>query len=234
VRETVKVATSIQDHSQRDRWSLAYALLADMPLDLAPAAVRKITDDLCAEMFDLGLSLPNGAPYHPAYLQGQRKVAIAWRPEERQAEASFEAHAEHTGESRPVLLALCAVARGEQVERPLGTTPISWDAAVAKTKTRKMGYMVQAQAVRMALGKRAKNTPTRLDGNVTFSELLRHIMTGTDGLRAFYAKASGHDLNDEDRATLLKALDAHDAASAKVRTILTVNLSDEKLAELLS
>jgi hypothetical protein len=233
VEAIIEFASDIQDHGQRDRWGLAYLILTATPAEMPAAEVSRVLNEVCVKLGERDICKMDGSLYMPAYLLQQRRVALAWAPDERQEEASFETHLEHMGDTRDVFLALCAHARGEEVTPPARVTSIAWKAATAKIATRRKGYKVQAQAVRMALGKGSKNTPTRLEG-VTFSELLRHLTVGIEGMRAFNARVSDYDLDVDDRARFIKVLDALQSQVTLTRTAIAIDLSDDTLAELLN
>lgn len=235
-RQTIRVAGEIQQHGQRDRWDLAYAIMADAPASWLPKEVSRVINELCVEMAELGISKLDGSAYDPAYLTAQRRVAVAWAPHERQTEASFEAHAENReGDARETFLALCAAARGEDVAPPKSVKAHNWRAAKAKTKTaKKTRYKVQAQAVRTAKGKGAKNTPTRLDKGVTFSDLLKHLTGAAAGLRYFNDSLDKYELDDDDRDRLDKVLVAVAEQVTMTRERMAFRPTDEALADLLA
>jgi hypothetical protein len=231
----VDFAATISRQEDSSRWGLADLILTATPADMPQPHVSATLNKATLALGERGVTKADGSPYFPDYLANQRKTALAWDPSERQPDdASFEVHAENRSEAKkPVLIALCAVHRGEQVERPAGVERQSWANAIAKVRTAKMGK-VQTQAVRIALGKRAKNTPTNLRG-ATFNELVRHIMIGVDGLEALDGKLDTHPLNQEEAGRLLKALKAQAEVNARVQTRVEAKLemSDEALADLL-
>lgn len=241
--KTLEVAGRIMQSAQRDLWALADAVLHDVPAEQSGARTdlgtstyegRSVPDrinGLAAELSAHEITKADGMPYQPSYLGELRKAAMSWPKSDRQAEASFEAHRENTGEARPIFLALCAHARGESVRRPTVVEPEAWKDALAKLATRKPGaFKVQTQAVRIAMKKASKNTPTKLDG-ATFAELLGHLTVGIEGLSAFHARLAEFDLEDDDRGRMVKVLRLLADKCALTLTMLSADMSDEALAE---
>lgn len=241
MQQTVKVAERIMLSAQRDMWALADAVLTDVPDagrggDHSPvdggmvATVGEQLDALALVLIEQGVTKPNGEPYTPGYLRDVRDTAMTWAPDERRTESSFEAHRENAGVTRPVFVALCKHAAGEVVKRPRDVDPDAWRDALDKMKARRHGFKVQAQAVRIATGKRAKNTPATLD-RATFAELCQHLSTAIDGIEAFAEAFRTHTITDDgDRARfrgLLKRL--IDRATFAFEVVGT-EVTDEALA----
>lgn len=242
--QTIKVAERIMLSAQRDLWALADAVLADVPArperggGSHPISYVDIGNEIAALALALdreAITKADGSPYTPSYLANLRDAAMAWSPEERQAEASFEAHRKNGGESRPVFLALCAVARGENVARPEGVDATPWRDALAKLETRRHGFKVQTQAVRIAMELAPKNTPTRLD-KATLGEFMHFVSVGIDGLAALqtrYAEVADHEIPSEDLASIVKLLRALVDRATMAIDAFTAKASDEGLADLL-
>jgi len=238
---TIEVAERIMMSAQRDMWALADAVLTDVPAmpegnpnypATGGVGVSERLAHLATELDNLGITKADGSSYMPGYLRDVREVAMAWLSDERQAEASFDAHRENTATSRPVFLALCAHARGETVAVPEGIEAKAWKAALDKLATRRHGYKVQTQAVRIAMNKPGKNAPTQLD-RATFGELIGHLSTGLDGLTAFASRIDQFELDEEDRTAMLRVLvRLRDKASMTI-TFLATTVDDAALRDLL-
>lgn len=228
--------------AQRDYWTLADAVLDDVPRRGEgsgnvgrPASYVNIGSELAAVAVEMGeaqITKADGTPYTPSYLANLRDAAIMWPPEQRQAEASFDCHRANGGATRPVFLALCAHARGDAVEVPTEVEPAAWRAATTKIANGTRGYPVKVEAVRMALQRAPKNTPTRLD-RATFAELLGHLSVGLEGLRAFKTRLAetAAVIEADDRLAMIRILDHYPPEVAEVRELLLVDLSDEALAQ---
>jgi len=174
-----EAARSLDRSDSRGTWTLAYAILAHIPADYSTAAggaaphsdpprggsVPKQLAALAAAMDKAGVTAPNGAPYSPSSLKNLREMAMGWTKSERHDEAAYRTHQEAGGREalgRKVLTALCAIARGEQVRRPLDVEAEAWGEAVKRVRARKRGsgYAVNANDVRIALERRP-NLPGR-------------------------------------------------------------------------
>lgn len=225
----IDLAQASMDRGQGDLWSQADLLVEAVPTDLLQADVSRIINTIIMRLDERDIVKLNGKPYLPAYLKTQRDTALVWDPSLRQAEAKFEVHAEQRNNplGRAVLTALCAVKRGEDVERPAGVSRTAWQAAVAKVRAGKMGY-VQTNAVRIALQKGGKNSPTRfMDDTLTFGELVRHLIVGIEGLQAFDRRIEGFDLDDEQRQRFIKVIDTLVEEAGKVRVKLAADVAGE-------
>jgi hypothetical protein len=235
IEAVIDYAATIQERGNGDRWDFADLILLATPEEIARSETSRIVNAIVTQMNERSVTKQDGTPYLPAYLSSQRLTALAWTPPERQDEASFEVHAENRGKTKPVLVALCAAARGEEVDRPAGCSRTAWQAALAKISTKKTArYKVQTQAVRIALQKGGKNSPTRfMDDTLTYGELVRHLIVGIEGLQAFDRRIESFDLDTEQRQRFLKVIDTLVSEATKVRVKLAVDLSDEALAELL-
>lgn len=238
---TTEVAEQMLLRDTRDQWSLGDAVLRDIPhqghggdrrsADQPTAnggSVAQELDRIVAQLAQYGITRTDGTPYSVVYLRNLRDTAILWPPEDRQAEASFETHRENGGQTRQVFLALCAHARGEAVAMPDGTDPEAWRDALDKVATAKRLWKVQAQAVRTALRKAPKNTPTRLDG-ATFGELLQFITRGGEGLAAFRSRVGQYELTADDKRRFAGAARLLAREATDVAELLEVDLSDEAL-----
>jgi len=242
--QTVEVAERIMLSAQRDMWALADAVLHDVPArperggGISPvdgSNGRLVADQiarLAVELDHHGITKADGTPYATGYLRDMRQAAAEWKPKERQKEASFETHRASSGAARPVFLALCAVARGETVARPDGVEPAAWKAALAKLRTRRRGWLVQGEAVRIACGQQPKNAPTKLDG-ATFGELCQHLLVGTDGLAAFEQRFAEYDIEDADRERFAGILRKLIDRATRVLDVVTAQVTDEALAQLM-
>lgn len=241
--KTVVVAEKVMLSQQRDLWAVADAVLADVADDYGHGGDRSssagptCSDQLAAltlALADAGIVRPDGAPYQISYLRDQRLTAMAWQPIDRQKETSFASHyAYRDGRGRVALLALCAVARGEKVDRPDELDAKAWRDALAKLKTRRHGFLVQASAIATALGMAAKNTPTVLDG-ATFAELCSHLLRGVEGLDAFEQKAADYDLDDDDRTKFVGILRKLIARATRCLDFVGAKITDDDLAAFLA
>ena len=222
---TIAVALAIMEHGDKDRWKLADAILTDAPGTMPGAEVPLVMDELCSEMTLAEITKADGTFYNAGYLKIQRDTSLVWDTSRRCAEASFEAHSEQRANplGQEVLIALCAVARGVKgVMPPAGVEKLAWEAALAKIATKKMSrYKVQTNAVRIALQRRGKNSPERLE-SATFAELLHHLMVGVDGLRAFNARVADEEVTPDDARRFIKVLDLMDEQSAITRDAITL------------
>jgi hypothetical protein len=236
VSETLRVAEKIMRSAQRDLWALADAVLTDVPALPEGRPPKNSTGDggvsvadrlnvLAGELEEAEVVKADGTPYSPGYLRHVRDAAMTWEPEDRQAEASFEAHRENAGENRNVFLSLCAHARGEKVRKPAGLDPDAWRDALDKVATQKRGFKVQTQAVRMATGKRPKNTPTVLT-SATFTELCNHIAAATGGIKAFAADYDPGNWDTDDRKRMARLLDDLIEKATFARDIVGVSVED--------
>jgi hypothetical protein len=239
--KTLAVAERIMVSAQRDMWALADAVLADIPAVMKGTEHRSTVDSgTVPEQLDVlttileqhGITKADGSPYTSVYLRNLRDTAMAWMPDDRRTEASFDAHREHAGETRPVFVALCRYAAGEKVRRPADVEVQAWSDAVEKIATRRHGYKVQSQAARIACGKKAKNVPNRLD-RATFAELCNGIAELIRGIERWEDKFSNFLVEDRADRARFRGLLADLIQRAEIALqVVGAEVTDEAIAEL--
>ena len=182
--DKVREAALGRDQSDTSKsWALADAVLAMIPPEQAgrppapgesPAPRQVISDRLATladRLYDDGNVQPNWGTYTANTLKEMRETAMAWPKSDRHTEAAFRTHQEagaKNGNGRQILTALCSVARGEKVARPLlvdnkgseiCTAEVWTEVRRAITKRKGTTYPVSANDVRLLLN-RKPNVPT--------------------------------------------------------------------------
>lgn len=244
---TIAAAEALLTSSNRDTWSLADAVLADIPerpMTRRSAASREAANesdvldalaDVVSELASAGVATPNGDPYTVPALRMLRQTAMAWPPAERHDEAAYRTHQEaHGDKARTALAGLCAVARHEAVDMPEGLDEVSWYDAVARVQA-KLGkrarrFPVAANDVRVAMARRP-NTPPH---GTTTTELLALISDMGAGARTFTKTlaASEAGLRDDERTVIVEAIE-HLIASLNGLVAIVQGVSDADLDALL-
>ena len=224
---TVEAAEALMTGTSRGSWSLADALVADVPdrghggdrsqvlsgehLPDPLITVNGQLGNIAMALEESGITTPNGDAYSVDRLRILRATAIAWPENERHPEAAFRTHQEiGSDQRRAVLDALCRYANGETVENP----DPSWieDAAfdeacqmVETARARKRGYPVPANAVRVAMQRKPNvNKPPS-----TVFEMLEKVNTIGTQLADFQSlmDTNGVGLADDEREALARGID---------------------------
>ncbi len=167
---TLAAAAHRLANASRDTWTLADAILADVPemtqgarnLASAEARLAPQLTALAAALADAEITTPTGDHYTSDGLRQLRQTAIDWPEAERQGEAAYRTHREAGAAPQPrgAFLALCAFARGEDDTCPPGVDAVAWADAIKRVADRTRGFPVTSNDVRVALG-RLTNVPGR-------------------------------------------------------------------------
>lgn len=234
IEPVVKVAERIMQSGQRDLWDLADAVLRVVPAlpegrnSSGGPGVSEQLMHMASALADVGITRPDGSAYSALYFRDLRDTAVAWPVGTRQPEGAFGTHRACAGELRPTFLALCAVARGENADRPENVDSRAWRDALDKMATVRHGFKVSEQAVRIAAKRPAKNVPTK--PGATFGELITHLFAAAEGLASFRSRVTSIDFSDEDRQAMSNVLRRLHAEVSDLLCALDIDLSDEALA----
>lgn len=239
--KTIEAAEALLASSTRDTWCLADAVLVDVPEMPKGQRTDQLTgvsrlDDALAQVADAvtgaGITTPNGEPYSADSLKTYRNTAIAWPQDARENQASYRTHQECSSAVHPkaaILHALCAIARGERVNRPAGCSAESWKLAVAKID-RNRRFPVSANVIRIAMDTKP-NIPPANPTNV--ATVLGHIAYASTGLRAFVHDFLKMEPTAADRRAIGKALQDLIDDAQRAYDVVTATFDDDALATLL-
>jgi hypothetical protein len=221
---TVEAAEALMTGTSRGSWSLADALVADVPGqprggDHAAkasrddfATVRDQLVNITIALEEHGITTPNGDAYSVDSLRNLRATALAWPEKERHPEAAYRTHQEagNSPQRRAVLDALARHANKEPVDNP----DPSWiddnafDEACQMVETavaRGRGYAVPANAMRVAMQRKPNvNKPPS-----TVFEMLEKVNTIGTQLADFQSlmDTNGVGLADDEREALARGID---------------------------
>lgn len=198
--KTIAAAEMLLQSNTKDLWTLADAVLADVPAEgrggdrsKGPARglwVGERLEEIATDLTERGVTKLDGDPYSASTLDHARDTAINWSPEQRLSEAAYRTHQEAgsaKSEGGKVLRALCHIARGLKVHRPAGVDVAAWEKAVEQVM-RKRGlsrrYLVAANDLRLAMG-HLPNVPGREAPPQTRQEriaITREVITDPDAV----------------------------------------------------
>lgn len=237
----VQAAERLLSDDTKDTWGLADAVLAHVPekpegrpVGYSPehggVTVKQQLSLLVADMKLDGVITTKGEPYTAAALRHLRDAAVAWAKDERHVEASFSTHKEaaERKDGTKVLSALCAIARGESVARPRGFDLNAWNEAVQRIRTRKSGFQVAVDDIRIVFQKRqARYSPAKRKA-MTLDEAIALIDSGDYTVEEVLDK-----LSKKTRATLLALLEK-EARDERIRDDVAAgeeDMTDEELID---
>jgi hypothetical protein len=247
---TVEAAEVLLASATRDTWSLADAVLADVPSsgyggDRKSSTSREGLDPVFDQLEQIvhvlteqGITTPNGEPYGASHLATLRSTAMLWPKEQRQPEAAYRTHQEATSPDTRggrALIALCAVARGEKPRRPRDIDAAAWGEAVARVREKRERakpprFMVAANDLRLAMDRRP-NIPDRseFDGTRGLAALSQiRVM-----VREVAVNLADQEWNEEERtAALVTCRKILDLLTAIIESM--EGISDDAFAGLLT
>lgn len=223
--------------TSRDTWTLADALVADIPGNNDGETVGERLTRIVAAARERELVTPNGDLYTEGALWMLRKTALAWPVEERHPEAAYRTHLEARGtdsRGRVVLAALCAYARNDTAPCPKGVNAQAFLAArrrVAAKAARGRRFPVSANDLRLALGN-AENVP--LPTTVTdVAHMLRHVDTAVKSLRSFRLGFAAMEIDEQDKHILRDYLLSLLQVTQDILEVVNTTIDDAALAELI-
>lgn len=207
---TTKAVEQQNDHQSRDTWSIADAILADVPDESHGDFSTRVErfEAIAREMADRDLLAPNGQPYTVDALRHLRNTAIAWPENERHSWASYRTHQEAGGRDsigRVALAALVEFAENGSVITPSNLDVDAFEQAIDMVGNSKARYPVSANALRTALEKK-RNIPARIPTtSVEYHAMIAETKRNLKGIAKSYAN---HDDNitELERDGLVSAL----------------------------
>lgn len=229
--------------ANRSNWSIADAIVADIP-DETPGSYQVATHVanwsipqrlamLADHLESHGLFNSRDEPYTAESLRHLRNTAIAWPEGTRHPHASFRTHQEA---SRPqsrggiALAALSAVARGETVTCPDGFDPDAFDKASARVMEARGRFAVSANALRVAMERRANVSPQPSTVFDMLSELDRMRQASRNFADAW--KQTPQELSEIERAAFERGI-ARLIDTLQMMLSSIVGLTDDELLEVL-
>lgn len=251
--KTVSAAEELLASATRDTWSLADAILSDVPSvppsekirqanhvgTLAGVNVIDLLDLIAETLIERGTTTPNGDPYSTVSLEKLRETAMRWPLGERHQEAAYRTHQEaggRDGGGRRALAALCAVARGQLVDCPAGLDAVAWGNACARVRdkrnrNRPPRFLVAANDLRVAL-ERSSNTPAPTK-TASISGVLHHLTSAAESLGAFAIAWADLEVDESDCVALRQTLKSLIARAEQVLDVVETKFDDADLAQLI-
>ena len=134
-------AETLITNKTRDKWALADAIH-----DTVSTGNRNKLDQLSK------LLIADGFTYGPYEVFQMWQTAHDWPVSKRRSEAAYSTHqgCDPKGDDGATLLVLCAVVRGEQVDRPKHIAALNWGLLCDRIKARKRLVRVTADDMRFA------------------------------------------------------------------------------------